>query len=328
VSGRSPVQDELDGEPLPKQNSQAALIAIGTIGLAAGLLCWLLFKPAPMAVQPAPATAEEPASQGPSAAAGAKAPSTPTHATGAPGNHPPKAVIRMRQDPIDQANVEYSALFSEDSDPGDEDHLAAHWDFGDGTTGDASEGHHRFVASGTLTMVLTITDPKGGMATDKVRITVPGPALALPAAKAASQVAGLRCQRIRGRIANFAAFDAMLPGADEMTALDVGLDLRPGEVDYGLRFTGYLAIPTAGDWTFIITSDDGSRLRLGDAQVAMMDTMQGATSRSARVRCEAGLIPLQVDFYQGGGGAELRLEWAGPGRERQAVPASAYFHSP
>lgn len=56
------------------------------------------------------------------------------------------------------------------SDP-DGDRLSYAWDFGDGTTGSGDALFHVFYASGTFDVKLTVSDGRGGSASDSVRVT-------------------------------------------------------------------------------------------------------------------------------------------------------------
>jgi hypothetical protein len=55
------------------------------------------------------------------------------------------------------------------SDP-DGDRLTYSWDFGDGTTDTGESLYHVFYASGTFDVKLTVSDGRGGTATDLVRV--------------------------------------------------------------------------------------------------------------------------------------------------------------
>ncbi|GMV06576.1 MAG: hypothetical protein AMXMBFR53_28520 [Gemmatimonadota bacterium] len=84
------------------------------------------------------------------------------------------------------------------------------------------------------------------------------------------------------------------------------------EEGFGLRFRGYLEVPGTGVYTFRLTSDDGSVLRLGGAVVLDHDGPHTATSREGQVALARGLHPLELLYFQAGGGKSLSLEWAGP----------------
>lgn len=73
-------------------------------------------------------------------------------------------------------------------------------------------------------------------------------------------------------------FEDLQPaGAGVVGYLDLGV--RPRLEDAGLVFTGYLRIPRTGIYTFYDTSDDGSRIRVGDpADTCQLIRLEGASS--------------------------------------------------
>ena len=81
-----------------------------------------------------------------------------------------------------------------------------------------------------------------------------------------------------------------------------------------VNYSGYVTIPVTGDYKFGGTSDDGMRIRLGGKEVTSLWTNHGPTDTwSATMRFEAGqIIPIQVDYFEGGGGAQVNLQWQGP----------------
>jgi hypothetical protein len=94
--------------------------------------------------------------------------------------------------------------------------------------------------------------------------------------------------------------------------------------DYAARFTGWLTIPTPGVHTFHLGADEGARLRVGGVTAVDMPTaaVGGYQERSATVSLEAGLIPIEITFYESVGSAQLQLSFTPPGGERQVVPPS------
>jgi hypothetical protein len=93
------------------------------------------------------------------------------------------------------------------------------------------------------------------------------------------------------------------------------------DADYAARFSGYLRIDIPGEYTFQLGVDDGARLVVGGVTVVQMPTGQGDfRARSGSIRLPAGLIPIEVTYYQSVGDAELQLLYAAPGEELQVVP--------
>lgn len=98
-------------------------------------------------------------------------------------------------------------------------------------------------------------------------------------------------------------------------------DSVPAE-NFGLRFRGYLAVPRTGVYTFRLTSDDGSVLRLAGAVAVDHDGPHAPSGKEGKVALSRGLHPMEVLYFQGTGGRALKLEWAGPDGVFTPVDAS------
>ena len=90
----------------------------------------------------------------------------------------------------------------------------------------------------------------------------------------------------------------------------------------GAVFTGWIEIPAGGFWTLGLTSDDGSRLWIGDDLVVDNDGLHGMVTVRGTRALAAGKHALRVEFFEAGGGAGLLLRWSGPGQSTAIVPAS------
>lgn len=88
---------------------------------------------------------------------------------------------------------------------------------------------------------------------------------------------------------------------------------------FALKFTGMIVAPTAGEYTFSIASDDGSRIYLGDSLLVNNDGLHGMVEKSGKVSLTAGAHPLTVTYFDNGGGDGLRVQWAGPGFGKQSI---------
>ena len=115
-----------------------------------------------------------------------------------------------------------------------------------------------------------------------------------------------------------------LSGAPVLTRVDsaVGANWRdqppaPGvnANQWSAKWTGSITAPATGEYTFSLTSDDGSRLFVGGTQVIDNWREQGATTETAKVTLTAGqAVAIEVDYYQNGGGDTLGLGWRLPGQ--------------
>lgn len=95
------------------------------------------------------------------------------------------------------------------------------------------------------------------------------------------------------------------------------LDITPAtrEFSFGFVFTGDLKVPEDAEYTFLLDSDDGSRLSIDGEQVLLYDGIHGVGSpKSAKIALKAGRRKLRVDYFQGPTGDKgLYLSWSGPG---------------
>lgn len=155
-----------------------------------------------------------------------------------------------------------------------------------------------------------------------------------------------------GRTAELPALTAKTPGIPDYTPggllgryyqgkafdtevavrVDAGIDLpsdgdtggaygMPMESDnFSVRWEGGVDIGKAGEWTFHAGGDDGQRLWVDGVPVADLWTDHGFTIVSGTLTMEKGWHTLLMEHYEGGGAAQVRLEWEGPGTARQVIP--------
>ncbi len=154
--------------------------------------------------------------------------------------------------------------------------------------------------------------------------TTPTPVALRDPENPANAVAGLTYQYYEGSwsaLPDFNALTALKSGTASVPALSV----RSRDSNYGLRFTGYLSVPTDGMYTFYTFSDDGSKLLIGTTEVVNNDGNHPEQERSGSIGLKAGVHALSVLFYQGNGGQALNVSYNGPGLDKQLIPAAAYL---
>ena len=94
---------------------------------------------------------------------------------------------------------------------------------------------------------------------------------------------------------------------------------------FALRYTGFLEIEKAGDYTFYLISDDGSKLLLDGEVVIDHDGLHGRQEKSGSVTLARGRHAIEVQFFERGGSEHLQVLFEGPGPLRQDVPAHLLF---
>ena len=95
---------------------------------------------------------------------------------------------------------------------------------------------------------------------------------------------------------------------------------------FGLILNGFIRVPRNGIYTFFLSSDDGSRLTVAGETVVDHDGYHSMSEKLGQVALHRGWHVIEVRYFQGGGGAGLKLEVEGPGMARREVPARWYAH--
>jgi len=96
---------------------------------------------------------------------------------------------------------------------------------------------------------------------------------------------------------------------------------------YALEFDGLIIIPMDGIYTFFIRSDDGGRILIDGQQVAINDGLHEITEEMGQAALAKGLHRINVEFFDYGGDEGLEVLVAGPGLEKQRVPAEWFKYN-
>ena len=96
---------------------------------------------------------------------------------------------------------------------------------------------------------------------------------------------------------------------------------------YGLRLTGFLRVPEDALYTFHLVCDDGGKLRIDDELVVDHDGQHDATEKRGEVALRAGYHRVELTYFQGPGGAVLRLAASARGTPPRPVPREWFFHA-
>jgi len=100
-------------------------------------------------------------------------------------------------------------------------------------------------------------------------------------------------------------------------------DNDPIEGEFSARFSGKLRIEKPGEYRLNIDADDGARLIL-DGNVLGESLKPGTTNQfEAVVNLSSGDHPIQIDYFQTGGGSALEFRWQPPGEPVTIIPMGA-----
>jgi len=92
---------------------------------------------------------------------------------------------------------------------------------------------------------------------------------------------------------------------------------------FAARFTANIEIETAGTYTFMLTSDDGSQMSIGDRPVIDNDGLHSAIEQTVTLELQAGSHPIEVLYFEARGTQTLELEWSGPDTGFETVSLDA-----
>jgi hypothetical protein len=92
---------------------------------------------------------------------------------------------------------------------------------------------------------------------------------------------------------------------------------------FSARYTGELHIAEPGTYRLRIEADDGARLTLDGEVVAEGLTPGQPNSLETTMALGAGDHPIQIDYFQQGGGTSLRFLWSINDGPLTPVPPSA-----
>jgi hypothetical protein len=96
--------------------------------------------------------------------------------------------------------------------------------------------------------------------------------------------------------------------------------------ELGAVFSGYVTVPEPGFYTFYLTSDDGSRLFIGEQLVVDNDGTHAMLEKSGVAAIEAGAHAIRVEFFERTGGAGLIASIEGGGLSKQVIPPAMFSH--
>lgn len=93
----------------------------------------------------------------------------------------------------------------------------------------------------------------------------------------------------------------------------------------GLRFSGYIRIPENGLYTFHLSSDDGSVLKIDDKVIINHDGTHSNEEKSGAAALKKGYHKIELDYFNATGGAGLKLEMSVRGGKRTEVGEGIVF---
>ena len=109
------------------------------------------------------------------------------------------------------------------------------------------------------------------------------------------------------------------------TVANFDLSPRTENSNFGFHFTGYVSVPADGVYTFSTSSDEGSRLYIGDSLIVENDSIHTVEERSGQIGLKAGLHRITVYYFENAGDQHLSVSYEGAGIPKQLIPDASLF---
>ena len=109
------------------------------------------------------------------------------------------------------------------------------------------------------------------------------------------------------------------------TVSNFNLNPRTENSNFGFQFSGYVLVPADDVYTFSISSDEGSRLYIGDSLIINNDGIHSVEERLGQIGLKAGLHRITVQYFENAGDQLLEISYEGAGISKQLIPNSVLF---
>jgi hypothetical protein len=124
-----------------------------------------------------------------------------------------------------------------------------------------------------------------------------------------------------------AVLNGTYPSISDATTFPSTVNFSDGGADYVTHVTGVLQANTAGIYSFVNRTDDGTWLYVDGQQVIYDNTTHGATDETGSMSLFAGLHYVDFVQFNRGGPGTGEFAWTPPGGSRADVPAANFaFH--
>ncbi len=180
---------------------------------------------------------------------------------------------------------------------------------------------------GVYQFQLTVTDNDGATATDVMQVTVEDSSGSLlPAVYPSNTVNGLDYAYYEtgfkwGSVPDLSDLDTVKTG----TVSNFNISPANRTMMFSFNFTGFIDVPSDGQYTFYTTSDDGSLLYIDSILVVNNDGYHSAGEQSGTIGLKAGKHAIAVGYSQLFGESVLNVSYAGPDISKQAIPDSLLY---
>jgi hypothetical protein len=145
-----------------------------------------------------------------------------------------------------------------------------------------------------------------------------------PGIKPGNIKSGLRCSFYFGLWEKMPDFSDM-HAASQKTIKRFDLSAKEQNDAFGLVIEGLVKAPVNDVYTFTTTSDDGSKLYIDGRLVVDNDFQHAPERKSGQIGLKAGYHNIRLEYFEAGGGEELKVYWQCSAFEEDEISSKALF---
>ena len=146
----------------------------------------------------------------------------------------------------------------------------------------------------------------------------------LPAKKVEKVKGGLHYRYFEGNWDSIPDFSVLTPVLEGITR-QVDLSFKKQPDYFAVEYNGYIAVPADDVYTLYLSSDDGSRLYIGEELLIDNNFQHGIVEKSGIIALRAGLHPIRITFFEKTGGDHVSLAISSAGTNKIPVNDSILF---
>ena len=140
---------------------------------------------------------------------------------------------------------------------------------------------------------------------------------------------GLSYSYYEGEWDSLPNFKTLKPIKSGVADKDFNFSKLPSKNNFGLVFEGMLEVKEEGYYVIGVSSDDGARLYLKDKLLINHDGLHGSQSpHTFLIPLKKGFYPVKLEYFQKGGGSDLKLNYILPESEKAVdVPSELLYNA-
>ncbi len=167
----------------------------------------------------------------------------------------------------------------------------------------------------------------GMLPADTAEVALKGLSLFKAVKAPANLQAGLRYQYFEADEIDMRALASTPVKSSGVTAMP-SIAIKQRKDKFGFVFEGWIKVEKTSGYEFFTSSDDGSLLFIDGKEVVNNDGNHGAEEKSGRCILEKGYHSFRLQYFDSGGGNELKVSYQPFGENKRLIDAAVLFHAP